>query len=272
MLPSGNAGRSHDSPSAPIEKGLPPPHNWSRKTTGSVVTEESVTGHDSGSDELFDEEGGGVPNSHDRHSISTTDTMPHSRFMQAFRLLEAHYCGPDSGALSYADIVEVIQIGDFFLLDNLTKFLSNLQRAHTDRSIWRSDFVEPSMTGSLQERLFRSFNCASTLEERAAQDPLRLRMARVLLYLYFVQLCKFVGGSFTRGEQAVGQGKTTTAIDTILEEIYGLGQLEHDDEVYKKRRRSFHKNKRIGKRWVTMINHLGCGVLLLCSDHTSTAM
>jgi hypothetical protein len=95
-------------------------------------------------------------------------------------------------------------------------------------------------------------------------------MARVLLYHYFVQLCE--SSEISHKQQAVGHDRTTAAIDELLKEMYGSDQQGCDPEVYEKRRKSFHNNKRIGKRWATLINFLGYGVLLLCSDQMNTQM
>jgi hypothetical protein len=204
----------------------------------------------------------------DAQSISSM--APHSRYMKAFRLLESHYHTRVSKPLGYAEIVSVIKLGDFFFAEKPKAFLSSLQETHTGQTFWHSEFVRPSTDGPVTERLFSSFHCAEILEERSAGDPLRLRMTRVLLYHYFVQLCE---RSYLSNERrTVGKDKTSTVIDEILKEIYGSDLQEHGSESYKRRKTSIHRHKKIGKRWTLLVGFLGCGVLLLCSNSMSKQM
>jgi hypothetical protein len=127
---------------------------------------------------------------------------------------------------------------------------------------------DPTSRCSLTEKLFRSFRCAEILGQRSVVDPVRLRMARVLLYQYCEQLHKYTQ---MLSQRSRGRGVSSVVIDKILEEMYPQGK-HHDPQTLKRRRDLLKKHKKIGKRWCMLIHYIGPGLLLICSSELATLM
>ena len=91
---------------------------------------------------------------------------------------------------------------------------------------------------------------------------MRLRIARVLLHGYFLELRSV--SSKASLQTTVGRGSSTIALDQILREMY--------PEVREERRNFLQTHKRIGRRWSIVIESLGFGILLICSTKLSSKM
>lgn len=91
---------------------------------------------------------------------------------------------------------------------------------------------------------------------------MRLRIARVLLHGYFLELRS--KSSKASLQTTVGRGSSTVALDQILREMY--------PEVREECRNFLQTHKRIGRRWSIVIGSLGFEILLICSTKLSSKM
>jgi hypothetical protein len=120
--------------------------------------------------------------------------------------------------------------------------------------------------------MLKSLNCAETLERDSVVDPVKLRMARVLLYYYFEQMCIELNRERSLCNLSSGLGIATVAKDAVLETMYGCRMEKLAPEIRKKCGNSFAWHTRIGKRWSYVASHVGIGILLTCSRNLEIHM
>ncbi|KAF1935905.1 hypothetical protein EJ02DRAFT_319174, partial [Clathrospora elynae] len=98
----------------------------------------------------------------------------------------------------------------------------------------RLPISNPTSRAPLAERMLKSLNCAETLERDSVVDPVKLRMARVLLYYYFEQMCIELNRERSLCNLSSGLGVATVAKDAVLETIYGCRKDNLTLEMRKK--------------------------------------
>ncbi|KFG83680.1 hypothetical protein MANI_028488 [Metarhizium anisopliae] len=120
------------------------------------------------------------------------------------------------------------------------------------------------------EKLQTAYSYICQLDARMKDDAIRSRMAMVFLHLEFEKTCRecrssHPGEAKTKTIMGRGRGKISSMIDGILENTHPSWRFA-DAREKGEMRTNFHNQKRYGKRWWTLVNTLGCGILLLCSS------
>jgi hypothetical protein len=207
-------------------------------------------------------------------SIPLTYRCPQSHFTRGFDTLTSMYGNRAQEALTAETIIEIIQLGNFFLRDDLESFTESFRLASGQNSIWdRPSLMNPTEGGTLIERLFNGFRCAQILEQSSTVDPVRLRIARIVLYHYYEQLyVDAQSDSDLLSRRSRGRSTSSVVTDKILEDMYGLRQEQFDSQTWTRRRASLQKHKKLGKRWCMVVDHLGFGILLTCHPSLATQM
>jgi len=195
-----------------------------------------------------------------------------SHFVRSFEALTSKYGENTDYDLKPAQVIEAIKAGDTFLREDCVDFITLYLEDCRD-GLWKTPVPYPPLNGSLTENLFKSFHCAEILDQRIAVDPIRLQVARILLFWYYEQLCK---ESYSNPElssrRSRGRDTASIATDVLIEEIFHGQKGQRDPQVWKRRRTSLQKQKQIGKRWSTLISCIGPGFLLICSPDLATYM
>jgi hypothetical protein len=209
------------------------------------------------------------------HEFQTTtvSTSASSQYLRAFEILTVRYGADTACDLKPADIILVIQAGDAFLRPDSVTFISSFVESH-HAGIWHCPALPRlNIEGSLAERLIGSFRCAELLDQRVAIDPIRLRMARVLLCLCYQELCGEVGKkSELSHRRSRGRDNASVATDLLLEQLYQLEQPPPGPETWKRRRNSLRRHIRAGNKWNLLTKYLGAGILLVCRPDTACKM
>jgi hypothetical protein len=195
-----------------------------------------------------------------------------SHYLRSYNALTSKYGENTDSRLNPAQIIIAIKVGDSFLLDNPVEFVTTyLQNCRA--GIWNTPVLCPPLNGSLNENLFKSFRCAEILDQRTVVDPIRLRIARVLLFWYYEQLYdELCGTPEVLSRCSPGRDPSTIITDMLQEEIFHLQKDQCSAQEWQKRRTSLQKQKQIGKRWNTLISCVGPGLLLICSPDLATYM
>ncbi|KAF1352917.1 hypothetical protein EJ07DRAFT_135507 [Lizonia empirigonia] len=130
---------------------------------------------------------------------------------------------------------------------------------------------DPTLEGSLTERILKSLCCAEKIEIESAIDPVKLTMARILLHHHFEQKCIELSKDPKISSYLFqGKGIASVTINTILEEIYNRHDQNISAQAKEKRLSRFMYHKRIGKRWSFVVSHLGLGIVLTCGPELAT--
>ncbi|KAF2175753.1 hypothetical protein K469DRAFT_53257 [Zopfia rhizophila CBS 207.26] len=161
----------------------------------------------------------------------------------------------------------IVEIGDSFLREDAKEFI-NLFCCRWDREDpWsRLPLSNPTSGGSLTERMLKSLYCAETIEYDSVVDPVRLRMARILLHHHYEQKCiDLKKDPDLSSRLSQGKGIASVAKNAILEKIYGCHDKNLSPEARERHENSLKWHKRIGKRWSYVTSHLGIGIVLTCS-------
>ncbi|KAH8695746.1 hypothetical protein GQ44DRAFT_634738, partial [Phaeosphaeriaceae sp. PMI808] len=169
-------------------------------------------------------------------------------------------------------IIEIIKLGDAFIRDDVESFIESFRLAWSQNGVWdRPPLMDPTRGGTIIEKLFNGFCCAEILEQSSAVDPVRLRVARVVLHHYYKQLCVDARSDPNLlSRRSRGRDTASVATDKILEDMYGSRKDQVDSRTWKRRRDSLQKHKKIGKRWCMLADHLGLGILLACHPSLGT--
>jgi hypothetical protein len=184
-----------------------------------------------------------------------------SHFLRSQNRLRARFGENSDYKLTSDQIIDVIEAGDSFLRDNPSEFVTSSLRDCTVTSC-NTNVPYPTSDGTLIEKLFKCLRTAEILDERSLVDPIRLRIARILLFWYYEQLCETY--SQDRSQKCSrGKGKASLVTDRLIEELY-KGETPCSEILLKKVRTSVQWNKQIGKRWAKLISYMGPGFLLVC--------
>jgi hypothetical protein len=167
----------------------------------------------------------------------------------------------------------ILRLGDSFLREDASEFISLFYRKWNVKDPWsRLPISNPTSRAPMTERMLKSLNCAVTLERDAVVDPVKLRMARVLLHHYFQQMCVKLNKERGLCNLSSGLGVATVAKNVVLETIYGCRMDNLTLEMREKCENSIGWHTRIGKRWSYVASHLGLGILLTCSRNLEINM
>jgi hypothetical protein len=195
-----------------------------------------------------------------------------SHYLRSFGVLSSKYGENTDCDLKPAQIIEVIRSGDSFFRDN-TLGLINSYVENCNGELWNTPLTWHPFNGSLTENLFKTFNCAEILEQRSVFDPLRLRVARVLLFWYCEQLCKEAPNNpelLSRCSR--GRDTASVVIDLLQEEVFHCQNVQRDSADWKRSRESLMRHKKIGKRWSVFIGCIGSGFILICATELANQM
>jgi hypothetical protein len=167
---------------------------------------------------------------------------------------------------SYEKLCYIIRIGDSFFREDARDFIIHFYRRWNSEDPWsRLPISNPTSKRPLTERMLKSLHCAEAIEFDSIVDPVKLRIARMLLHHYFEQLCIKFKKDRRLCNLSPGKGVATAAKDVVLKMIYGCREKNLALEIRKKQENSFTWHKRIGKRWSYVASHLGVGIALTCS-------
>jgi hypothetical protein len=187
------------------------------------------------------------------------DTRPH--YLRSFETMTSKYGKGTEFGLNTAQIISVIKAGDSFLQERSVEFITSyLERCH--EGVWNTPIPCSPLNGPLTENLYKSFHCAEILDHRTIVDPIRLRVAKILLFWNFEQLRN---DPKLLSRISCGRDTASIATDVLLREIF-----EHDAQNWKRRREALQRYKYAGKRWSMVIGCIGPGFLLLCNDSLAT--
>ncbi len=197
-----------------------------------------------------------------------------SPYLRAFNNLTSRYGDHTKHALNPPNIIRVIEAGDFFLREDAKSFLESLYLGESRNGLWYQDHLSnPTADSPLTERLFKSFHCAEIFDQRSNVDPVRLRMARILVYHYYEQLCVNIRRDPILSKQrSRGRDTASIATDIILNDMYcSQGDGTHP-RTPQQLRALLQRHKQIGKRWSILIKCIGFGLFLICSQSLTTQM
>lgn len=168
---------------------------------------------------------------------------------------------------SYEEIQYVVEIGDSFLREDAKDFINSFCRSWDAEDPWSRLPTGNPVTGmSLIEKIFKSLQCAETIAADSLVEPIKLRMARVLLYHQYEQkLIELRHNSSSSTRLSSGKGLASIAKSVILERIYGSQYQNLTAQAKQKRENSLKWHTRIGKRWSYVTSQLGVGIILTCS-------
>jgi hypothetical protein len=189
-----------------------------------------------------------------------------SHYLRSFDILTSKYGEDTDFDLTPAQIIEVIKAGDSFFREDPVDFITSyLKSSHA--GLWNTPIPCSPFDGSLTENLFKSFHCAEILDQRTIVDPIKLRVARILLFWYFEQL-----HSNPELSNRCSRGRSTASVatDDLLQEIFG--QKVQNTQDWKQRRMQLQKHKQTGKRWSMLIGCVGPGFLLICNSDLAAHM
>jgi hypothetical protein len=210
------------------------------------------------------------PSSITIHAQSRDNTASH--YLRSYDALTSKYGENTDSGLKPAQVINAIKVGDSFLLDNPVEFVTTYLE-NCRAGIWNTPVLCPPLNGSINENLFKSFRCAEILDQRTVVDPIRLRVARVLLFWYYEQLHnELCGTPEVLSRCSPGRDTASIVTDMLQEEIFHLQKGQCSEQEWQKRRASLQKQKQIGKRWSTLISCIGPGLLLICSPDLATYM
>lgn len=198
-----------------------------------------------------------------------------SRSCRALAILTPVYGDKIRHPLTREELEHTVQLGDSLLQADIRSFVDSFCHAWPADGLWnRQPLNKPTHGQTRVEKLFDGVRCAQILKHDSVVDPVRLRMAKIILYHHFERLCiDLPSNKRLRAQLSRGRDRASVATDMIVRAVY---DLEHNTQVDEKTltryRRCIQKQKSIGKRWCMLANHLGLGVLLVCHPDVEVQM
>ncbi|KAH8691590.1 hypothetical protein BGW36DRAFT_465307 [Talaromyces proteolyticus] len=139
-----------------------------------------------------------------------------------------------------------------------------------ENGLWGQQNLPNPLEGSGHENLKIVYLCLCQLDRSIQTDPIRERVALVILYLQFQntvnnwKMHDSLEERPGRKQLGIGQGKLTRMIDSVLRNSHpDWDQYNDKRKTYLRAR--FHNRKRYGKRWSILTEELGPAILFLCS-------
>ncbi|KAH8691801.1 hypothetical protein BGW36DRAFT_362838 [Talaromyces proteolyticus] len=149
--------------------------------------------------------------------------------------------------------------------ENLDEFIQYDLAIWAKQGLW---LVQPS----LQSFLDPVTNCRDEMFRAGIDNPwnskkISRRFARVRLVYWFEEECKAIR------EKSPSQGidRRRAAVDAIMKKFYGDWDQVKDSNREARRRR-FHNEKNIGKKWCQLANWIDPGILVISGDQMDTEM
>jgi hypothetical protein len=235
-----------------------PSHQSNRATKRARVTPDATSGQ-ANSTTIDALSGSESPEQNENPEIAEPDTRSH--YLRSFETMTSKYGKGTDSNLNPAQIIDVIRAGDSFLLERSVEFVSSYLESCRD-GVWNTPIPCSPFNGPLTENLFKSFHCAEILDQRTIVDPIRFRVARILLFWNYEQL---LNNPELLSRISRGRDSASIATDVLLQEIF-----KHDTRDWKRRRMSLQRHKHVGKRWSMVIGCIGPGFLLMCNTSLAT--
>jgi hypothetical protein len=113
------------------------------------------------------------------------DTCPH--YIRSLEIMASKYGGVTESGLNTPRIISVVKAGDSFLQERSVESVTSYLESCRDE-VWNTPIPCSPFNGPSEECLFKSFRCAEILHHRTIVDPIRLRVAKILLFWNFEQL------------------------------------------------------------------------------------
>ena len=162
-----------------------------------------------------------------------------------------------------------------FIREDYIVFLKeNLLRWKQDGLWHQTPLLSLSKDRSDSGSLEGVYHCVCQLDMRMDDDPIRKRVALILLHLEFENISRKWRAQ-SRNERkyqtGIGQGYTTIMIDNILMNIHANWTVSNSRRKSELRAK-FHNRKRYGKRWSVLTAALGSGILFVCSKALARVM
>jgi hypothetical protein len=102
------------------------------------------------------------------------------------------------------------------------------------------------------------------LDVQIDDGAIRKRMALIQLNLQYTRACEVGRCGSDKSANGVGRSDVSVVIDDILKNLH-QGWATFEESGRASLRARFHNRKRYGKRWATLVDSLGPGILFLCS-------
>ena len=210
------------------------------------------------------------PNCHGSPVMRTKFTIPREATVTHWVHSYAQLC--NLYGENYDRLKAIMQIGDGSFRKDAEESIDLFCYRWSLENPWsRLPEENPTSRGSLTERILKSFYSAETIEFESAINPVKLRMARILLYHHYKQKCiDLTKDPRISSYLSQGKGIASVANDMILEEIYGCHDQNTSEEARLKQASRFNWHKKVGQRWSFVASHLGVGIILTCSHKLAT--
>jgi hypothetical protein len=195
-----------------------------------------------------------------------------THYHRSFDRLGSLYGGHSKNAVK--NINYIIQLGDSFLRTDAASFIETLCDRWDTEGLWyRPALSNPAGDVSVMKRLLRGFHCAEVLQHGSIVDAFRLRISRVLLYQYYIELFAELQTSPSLSDQrSSGKRTASVATDKILDELYNAHSEQFKLRTRKQWQDSLRRHKKLGKRWSILATYFGLGIFLTCSSDLETKM
>jgi hypothetical protein len=218
-----------------------------------------------------------APPAHDLPQINRqlAPILRQSRSCRALAILTPMYGNKIWHPLTRKHLVDTVQLGDSLLQADIGSFVDSFCRAWPADGLWnRQPLNKPTHGQTRVEKLFDGVRCAQILKHDSVVDPVRLRMAKIILYHHFERLCiDLPSNKRLRAQLSRGRDRASVATDMIVRAVYDLEHnMQVDKKILTRYRRCIQKQKSIGKRWCMLASHLGLGVLLVCHPDVEVQM
>lgn len=200
-------------------------------------------------------------------ALSTTSAKLKDTYHLAFETVMREYQPPAGVEIDARKITRAIQAGCDCIMENPHDFISTKLSTWLTTGLWPPVPVDDDSRETTPDCFLDMMYVG--IEREPERTRLLRRLARVrLLYWYETYKKEHKHDAETHSP---GVDVRTTSIDYLLQGFY-LDWDTASDQDKQSRRRRFHMEKTIGKKWCQLVQHFGPGILVISGKGMDTQM
>ena len=160
----------------------------------------------------------------------SASVYPQTHFVRSFTMLTSIYSDRANRFLKADTIVEIIRLIDAFLREDAETYIDAFRLGCSQNGFWdRPVLTNPTRGHTTIEKLFNGVCCAELLEQSSTVHPVRLRVARIILYHHYEQLCiDSRTNRYLLSRRSRSRDRASIATDKILEDMYDMQREQVD--------------------------------------------
>ena len=191
---------------------------------------------------------------------------------QVYNALTSAFKTNTEQSISDESIMRVMNASNAIIRHDVMEFLIKWFPKWQKHGLWHYSSSVAAVKGLTATKcLQEAYNNVIKLESQMTNNPIRYRMALIILHWAYIRICTTVKSDTYDKKRKRGQGDASSAVNIVLKKAHvNWDSLSLKEQG--KHRSTFHNKKRFGQRWLNLAESIGFGVLLVCGKEAVAVM